>query len=42
MFDGNKAAAQIAKLSKEIAIYPITRATSMGKQRNAWAAARQP
>lgn len=41
--DGNEAAATVAyKLSDIIAIYPITPATSMGEQSDAWAATRTP
>ena len=43
MIDGNEAAATIAcKLSDVIAIYPITPATPMGEQADAWSAARTP
>ncbi|HEY0736093.1 MAG TPA: pyruvate:ferredoxin (flavodoxin) oxidoreductase [Herpetosiphonaceae bacterium] len=41
--DGNEAAATVAyKLSDMIAIYPITPATPMGEQADAWAATRTP
>jgi pyruvate-ferredoxin/flavodoxin oxidoreductase len=39
--DGNEAAATVAyKLSDIIAIYPITPATPMGEQADAWSATR--
>ncbi|HEY0601988.1 MAG TPA: pyruvate:ferredoxin (flavodoxin) oxidoreductase [Herpetosiphonaceae bacterium] len=41
--DGNEAAATVAyKLSDMIAIYPITPATPMGEQADAWSATRTP
>ncbi len=41
--DGNEAAARVAyALSETVAIYPITPASPMGEQADAWAAAEQP
>jgi len=41
--DGNEAATRVAyKLSESIAIYPITPASPMGEQADAWAAAGRP